>query len=210
MFTLLLLSSSKFLANDFTNILGNPLNAFRIAHVITASKGKGVTDLGFIERTREVFRQQNCDFEDLDINGKNEIELREILSKFDLVFVNGGSSFYLLKAIHESGFDQVLKELLPKGLIYMGASAGSYVACPTIEMATWKHQDKYDHYDITVLTGMNLVPFLLTAHYVPEFGDLLKEKVATAKYPVKILNDDQAILVKDDKITLLGGDEISL
>lgn len=208
MSTLLLLSSSRFLNNDLTNLIGRPLSGLRVAHVITASKGKGVSDLGYLDRTRAIFREQQCAFEDLDLAGKGEVELREILSKFDAVFVNGGSTFYLLHAIRESGFDKVLKELLPRGLIYIGASAGSYVICPTIEMSTWKHQDKYDHYGITDLTGMNLVPFLMSVHYVSENEALLKEKLPTANYPVKILDDEQAVLVKDGVVTLLGGEEI--
>ena len=205
---LLLLSSSKFFKNDLTKVLGKPLGDFRIAHIITASKGKGVGHLDYLDRTRDYFKENGCYFEDLDLDGKNEDELREILKNFNAVFVNGGSTFYLLKSIRESGFDKVIKELLPNDFLYMGASAGSYVACPTIEMSTWKHQDKYDHYGITDFTAMNLVPFLLSVHYAPENHDLLKEKSKDAKYPVKILNDEQAILVKDGKVELLGGEEI--
>jgi len=208
--TLLLLSSSKFLQNDLTNILGKPLEDFRIAHIITASKGRGVGHLDYLERTREIFKENGCYFEDLDLDGKNEDELREILKNFNMVFVNGGSTFYLLKSIRESGFEKVIKELLPQEFVYMGASAGSYVACPTIEMSTWKHRDKYDHYGITDLTAMNLIPFLISAHYVSENHDLIKKKAEKAKFPVKILDDNQALLVKDDKIELLGGEEILL
>jgi dipeptidase E len=208
--TLLLLSSGSFLNNDLTDILGKPLKNFRIAHVINAAKGKGVRDLSHLERVRDIFKKNDCYFEDLDLDGKNEEQLRGVLKNFDAVFVNGGSSFYLLKSIRESGFDKVIKELLPQGFVYIGVSAGSYVACPTIEMALWKHQDKYDHYGITDFTAMNLVPFLISAHYTPENKDLLKEKIAQAKYPTKVLSDEQVILVKGDQVELLGGEEIKL
>ena len=208
--TLLLLSSGRFLNNDLSEYIGKSLKELRIAHVINASKGKGVTDLSYLDRVREVFKQNNCYFEDLDLDGKNEEDLREILNNFNAVFVNGGSTFYLLKSIRESGFDKVIKELLPKGFIYIGASAGSYVACPSIEMSLWKHQDKYDHYGLTDLSGMNLIPFLITAHYIPEFHDLLKDKISYAHYLVRILNDQQAITVNDDQIKLVGGKEIKL
>lgn len=115
-----------------------------------------------------------------------------------------------MKSIRESGFDTVIKELLPTGFIYIGASAGSYVACPTIEMSFWKHQDKYHHYDLKDFTGMNLVPFLMTVHYTPEYESILREKIPQSKYPVRILTDEQAILVKDDEVTFLGGNEVKL
>jgi len=208
--TLLLLSSGRFLKNDLTNIISKPLSELKVAHIINASKGKGVGSLDHLERVRQVFRDNNCYFEDLDLDGMNEDQLREKLKNFNAVFVNGGSTFYLLKSIRESGFDKVIKELLPQGFIYMGASAGSYVACPTIEMATWKHQDKYDHYGLTDFTAMNLVPFLMTVHYVPEYHDLLKEKIKNAGYSTKVLSDEQAILIKGKNIELLGGEEIIL
>lgn len=208
--TLLLLSSSSFFENDLSKILGKPLSKYKIAHIITASRGKGVQNLSYLDKTRNRLTELKCQFEDLDIAGKTEDELRAILRNFDGVFVNGGSTFYLLKCIRESGFNKVIKELLPKGFIYIGASAGSYVLCPTIEMATWKHQDKYYHYEITDYTAMNLVPFLVSVHYIPEYRDILKEKISKTKYPVKILNDRQAVLVKDNQITLLGGKEIKL
>ena len=208
--TLLLLSSGRFLNNDLSKYIGKSLKDLKIAHITNASKGKGVNDISYLDRSREVFKKNNCYFEDLDLDGKNADELRSILSNFDAVFVDGGSTFYLLKSIRESGFGQVIKELLPQGFIYIGASAGSYVACPTIEMATWKHQDKYDHYGITDLTAINLVPFLMTAHYVPEFHDLLKEKTFQTNYLTKILTDEQAILVKDDEISIIGGEEVKL
>lgn len=206
--TLLLLSSSKFLDNDFVNILGKPLGDFKIAHIISA--GKGLDDLSYLVNTREIFRQNNCYFKDIDLAGKNKDELRDILKDFDAVFVNGGNTFYLLKTIRESGFDKVLKELLPKGLVYMGASAGSYVACPTIEAATWRSRHKYDHHGIVDFTAMNLVPFLIFAHYTPEYKELLKEKIPKASHPTKVLADNQAILIKDDKIELLGGKEVRM
>jgi len=208
--TLLLLSSSSFLGKDECEVFEKPLNQYKIAHVINASKGKGVNSLDYIERSKELLTRKGIEFEDLDLDGKTENDLREILSNFDGVFVNGGSTFYLLKSVRESGFDKVLKELLPNGFIYIGSSAGSYIACPTIEMALWKHQDKYHHYDLKDFTGMNLVPFLITAHYEPTYDEILREKIPTATHSVKILSDDQAILVQDNKVTLLGGEEIGV
>lgn len=206
MTTILLLSSGKFLPNN-PLILGKPFKEIKMAMVINASKGKGVANTDYLERDKTFFKEQGCNFFELDLDGKTEDELRDILKKVDVVYLEGGSTFYLLKSIRDSGFDKVIGELLPQGLIYMGVSAGSYVACPTIEMATWKHQDKYDHYGITDLTGMNLVPFLLSVHYKPENQELLKEKIPQASLSVKILTDDQAILVRDGKEQLLGSQE---
>ena len=57
---------------------------------------------------------------------------------------------------------------------------------------------------MTDFTGMNLVPFLITVHYIPEDEELLRKKIPQANYPVRILTDQQAILVKDEKYILVG------
>jgi len=55
------------------------------------------------------------------------------------------------------------------------------------------------------------VPFLLSAHYRPENDEVIKAGIAQAKYPVRILTDEQAILVQDDNYKLVGeGSEIML
>lgn len=206
---MLLLSSARFLMNNPPDIFGRPFSSYKMAYITTASKG--VTDKGYLERDRKFFKEQKYNFEEIDLDGKDEQTLRELLKNFESVFVEGGNTFYLMKAIKGSGFDQVIKELLPKGLIYSGGSAGSYVACPSIEMATWRHQNKYDHYGVTDFTGMNLVPFLMSVHYKPEYKELLQEKIKQSKYPVKILTDDQVILVEGDNYQLVGkGEEIKL
>lgn len=206
MATILLLSGGKFLY-DNPLMLGRPFKDLKMAYVISASKGKGVGSTDFMEKDKAFFREQGCNFFELDLDGKTENELRDILNNCDAVFVEGGSTFYLPKSIRESGFEKVIKELLPKGLIYIGVSAGSYVACPTIEMSTWKHKNKYDYCGITDFTAMGLVPFLLSVHYQPENKELLKEKIPLASLPVRILTDDQAILIKDGKEQLLGNHE---
>lgn len=203
---LLLLSSLRLLINNgLPQVLGKPFNQFKAVHIITASKG--VADISYLERNRKFFKDNHWNIEELDLDGTHESELRNILKNKELVYVEGGNSFYLLKSIRESGFETVIKELLPSGLIYMGASAGSYVACPTIEMATWKHQDKYGHYGVADLRAMRLVPFLLTVHYRPEYREILKEEISETSYPVKILTDGQALLVQDDVVTLCGSDQ---
>ncbi len=95
-------------------------------------------------------------------------------------------------------------------MVYIGSSAGSYIACPTIEMATWKPKQK-DRFGVADFAALNLVPFLVVAHYEPELRDVLKEKISQSKYKTKVLKDGQAILVKGDSRKLVGeGKEIKL
>ena len=79
--TLLLLSSGRFLNNELSDYIGKSLKDLRIAHITTASKGRVVDSLAHLDRVREVFKKNNCYFEDLDLDGKNEEEIRKICRK---------------------------------------------------------------------------------------------------------------------------------
>jgi peptidase E len=77
-------------------------------------------------------------------------------------------------------------------------------------MATWpKHG--FDKCGITDYTAMNLVPFLIMAHFTPDIFKTLKDKAKDLQYPLHVLNDNQAIIVENGKVKSIGGgDEIIL
>lgn len=206
--TLLLTSAGMRVKEEILKILPKSPDQIKLAHIITASKVE--KDTSYMVRDKQQMIEARFQVEDIDIEGKNEAELSELLSDKDVIYVQGGNTFYLLKCIKESGFEKVIKELMKKDVIYVGVSAGSYIICPTIEMAIWKHQDR-NIVGLTDLTALNLVPFLITAHYKSEYYSVIKKAISHSKYPVKILTDQQAILVKDGKIKLVGkGKEIKI
>ena len=193
---------------EILKILPKPASQIRIAHIITASKIE--KNFSYLEKENQIMRELGFNVENVDIEGKNENELRVLLSDKDIIYVQGGNTFYLLKHVKASGFDKVVKELIKKGVIYIGVSAGSYIACPTIEMAYWKDPDR-NTVGLNDLTGLNLVPFLLSVHFKPEYASILKQEISTVKHPVRILTDEQAILVIDNEVKLVGrGEEIKL
>ena len=57
---------------------------------------------------------------------------------------------------------------------------------------------------------MNLVPFLVTAHFASEYEQKIREGISKTKLTTRILQDDQAILVTDDSYEFLGGVETKL
>jgi len=198
---LLLTSRGTYIIDGTYEIFDKPRNQIKWAYVITASKG--VPDISYLNTHRQRMIELGWNFTEIDIEGKNEDELRQAFKDTEAIYVEGGNTFYLLKAIRESKFEKVIRELLDKGVVYTGSSAGAYVACPTIEMATWKRDNKFDHHGVTDFTAMNLVPFLVVAHYTSDLESIIRPKINQAKYPVKILTDQQAILVKGDKIEIL-------
>jgi len=205
----IILSSSGFrttqLQKYLLEVLPKTPSQTKIAHILTASKVS--PDRAFVDRERKVLSNLGFQVEEVDVEGKSPGELIKILDGKDVIYVQGGNTFYLLKHVRESGFDVVVKDLIEKGVIYIGVSAGSYIACPTIEMTAWKSSDD-DYYGVTDLTAMNLVPFLVCVHYNREkYREGLIEGIKTSKYPVKILTDEQALLIRNGEVKLIGSGE---
>ena len=192
--------------SELDEFLPKPLSGSRVLYITTGLKKS--SDLVYTEQQKQIMNKLNFSYIEYDINGKSKEELKKALSNVDVVYVVGGSTIYLLKSVRESGFDEVLKELLPKGLVYIGLSAGAYIACPSIIMKTWSNRNS-ERFGITDFTAMNLVPFLVKAHYRPEMKELLEEKSKSLDLPIRVLNNEQALVIRGEKVQLIGGgDEI--
>ena len=196
---LILASDLSFLLKYGYDLTGISKSEMKIGYVTTASKV--ARDKTFFEKVKNSMRENHIQFEEIDIEGKSKEELKNFFKNKNVIHVEGGNTFYLLKAIRESGFAEVLKELLNEGKIYIGTSAGAYIMCPTIEVANWDETGR-DRFGLTDFVALNYVPFVLKVHYKDEAENLVKEKMKTLKYPLRILQDGQGILVENDKIIL--------
>ncbi len=206
--TIILASSGEFIAsNIIDNFLPKPLKKSRILYITTASKK--VNDNSYVAITRQKIAELSFSYTEIDIVGKTEEELKKALSLCDIVYVEGGNTFYLLKAVRGSGFEKVVKEAIDNGVVYWGVSAGSYIACPSIVVATWS--DRFDRFGVTDWSAMNLVPFLIKAHYTTDMLKSLKERACDLQIPMRLLNDKQAVIVIGGEAKIIGGgDDITL
>ncbi|MBU0597610.1 peptidase E [Patescibacteria group bacterium] len=203
---LLLSSKGSYITDGKYEIFDKPRNELKWAFIITASKS--VPDVTYLDRHRKRMKELGWDVEEVDLDSKTPDELRKILKNKDAINMLGGNAFYLLKSIRESGFAESLNEFLDRGSVYCGSSAGAYIVCPTIEMATWKKPEKFDHHGVTDFTALNLVSFLIVAHCTPEIIKNIKPAMDKAELPVKLLTDQQALLVIDDRVELLEDPDI--
>ena len=147
----------------------------------------------------------------VDLVGENKESLYQKLKDVDIIWVNGGNTFFLLDQIRKSGFDQIIDGLLDDDKIYVGVSAGSYVACPTNEAAKWKHIDDTEIVKLQNLNALNLVDFLIIAHYEDRYEDAVRNGTKTTKYPIVALTDKQAIVVQGKSCMIVGaGPKFSL
>lgn len=137
-----------------------------------------------------------------DYFGKKEA-LGKKLNEFAAVWVLGGNTFILRRAMKKSGLDEILREKVSdKNFIYGGYSAGSCVVTPTLKGLEFMDDPNVvpDGYkDEVIWEGLGLVDYFIVPHYKsghPESSDADK----TVKYleenniPFKTLRDGEVII----------------
>ena len=79
------------------------------------------------------------------------------------IYVGGGNTFRLIKQLHELGLIEAIRtRILADGVPYLGVSAGTNVACPTMRTTNDMPIVQPPSFD-----ALGLVPFQVNAHYHP-------------------------------------------
>ncbi len=141
----------------------------------------------------------------VDIKNKTKEQLFKQMKDIDVIFVSGGNTYYLLEHVQKSGFDEIVKELTAKGIIYVGSSAGSVLAGSTIEHI--EDLDDKTKASLTSFKGIGLIDFLILPHYGDskykyKFQQIMK-KWSDKKYKIQTLTNTQVIVVNNNKIEIL-------
>jgi dipeptidase E len=148
--------------------------------------------------------------EGIEVDGVTpDADGRGVIDRCQAVFVGGGNTFRLLDALQRSTLLHVLRERAVAGMPYLGASAGTNIAAPTIRTTN----------DMPILQpasfeALSLVPFQVNPHYLDadpgsrHMGetreDRLREYLEENEAPVVGLREGAWIRVTDAARTLGG------
>jgi dipeptidase E len=144
--------------------------------------------------------------------------------RVDGVYISGGNTFRLIDRLQKTGLLKAIKKKVEDGMPFMGSSAGSNVAGPTVKTTNDMPIIQPESFD-----AMNLVPFQINPHY-PQYegtvyykmgdeyvahsgetrADRINEFHEENKTPVVGLKEGSALRVTGDKVELLGGKSAKL
>lgn len=203
--TLILASESRQIFSALFSIVPALKAPRNVAYIWTAAKAEANYE-EWLEEDRARMRGFGWMMRDVDLEGMNEAGVREALAGCDLIYVQGGNTFFLLKCMKESGFDRVTGAKLEEpDVIYMGCSAGSIVAGANIATAGWLKMDRND-YGLTDLTGLGFRAEMIYPHVTPEKAEAVAPLRAQASCPTVLLSDDQFLLEQDGVARVVNSD----
>ncbi|MDR2126246.1 MAG: dipeptidase PepE [Prevotellaceae bacterium] len=137
------------------------------------------------------------------------------IAKAQAIVVGGGNTFHLVKHMQQNKLITAIRTKIMKGAPYIGWSAGSNVACPT--MSTTNDMPIVQPRTFKTL---NLVPFQINPHYLDAHPDghagetreqrILEYIEANRKMYVVGLREGCMLLIENHKMTLIGKRDLRL
>ena len=134
---------------------------------------------------------------------------QKALEDTDTVFIGGGNTFRLLKALYDFGILDPIRKRVNSGMPYIGSSAGSNVAGPTIKTTKDMPIVQPPSFD-----ALGLVPFQISPHYLDpdpnskHMGETQEERILQFleenDTPVAGLREGAMVRVENDKAVLKG------
>ena len=127
----------------------------------------------------------------------------------EAIVVGGGNTWQLLKMIRDNGLIEAIREKVLSETPYVGWSAGSNVACPTIRTTNDMPIVEPDSF-----ASFNLIPFQINPHYLDanpagHAGETREQRIeefieANPDLFVAGLREGTMLILEDGRLTLSG------
>ena len=134
---------------------------------------------------------------------------QKAVSEAEAVFIGGGNTFRLLKSLYDFNVLDLMKKRIDEGMLYMGSSAGSNVAAPTIRTT-----NDMPIVEPKSLNALGLVSFQINPHYLDpdpnskHMGETREERIVQFleenETPVVGLREGAMLRIENGTTTLKG------
>ena len=137
------------------------------------------------------------------------LELKRFAGVPDVIVVGGGNTWHLVRQMHDLNLMQSIREKVQSGALYIGWSAGSNVACPTLRTT-----NDMPIIDPLGFDTLNLIPFQINPHYLDanpdgHAGETREQRIeeyieANPNDFVLGLREGTMLWIEDNHIKLIG------
>ena len=154
----------------------------------------------YTQQARQRFREMG-----LELDSVHETDDPvEAVRKAEGIFIGGGNSFRLLDELQQHGLVSPIRERVEAGMPYLGTSAGSNVACPTIRTSNDMPIVEPDSF-----AALDLVPFQINPHYLDADPDSTHQGETREQRLTEYLeeNDTPVVAIREGGMVIVEGSE---
>lgn len=196
------------IANALFELVGKKPEHTKIVFIPTASNVEVGDKDWFIN---DLINLQKRNFEEIDIADISAVEekiWKPKLERADVLFFEGGNTYYLMEWINKSGLVNILPELL-KTKVWVGVSAGSMVTNKDLSLKISQIVYAEDLDKTEEMNGLHYVDFYFFPHLNSEyFKDIRRDYIekVTKEMPdiIYVMDDQSALKVVDGKIEVVS------
>ena len=187
----LFLTSDGFTNNKigqrFLELLDDEVSKIRVLFIPTASRYED--ELQYVKKSEDELISLGISKENITWLDVDSLENVGKLENYDVVYVCGGNTFFLMKKMIDTGLDKKLIDIINLGKLYVGVSAGSIIAGPDISIA-----GPFDENDCNLqsMTGLKLTEKVTSPHYQAKEKQIIDDFKNKLPYEVIELCDGQA------------------
>ncbi len=184
--------------DDLVELLGKSLSGTTVALIPNAKDYYVERAWNFVIGQRiKLFESLGMTVTTVDLRKYNDGAVLEgVLASQDLIWAMGGNTFILRYEMRRSGFEEVIQQLLKKGIVYGGDSAGALVAGISIGGLNIESADEPQFAEKVIEDGLGFAPYIIVPHVDnAEFEEVMKTVEARPDQDKIIkLKDSQAVI----------------
>lgn len=155
--------------------------------------------LSTIEDYSKISNDIKVDYFDLSENFSDEA-LAKLLN-YGTIYLSGGNTYVFMDSARKRNIYPILKKHLENGGLLVGASAGSIMLTPSIDLAGFGDENTPNLNDTT---GFNFVGFEFHPHYNPTDTDYLLEYTKRKNIDLYMCKDGDGIFYSNGEIRIFG------
>ncbi|NTU69877.1 type 1 glutamine amidotransferase-like domain-containing protein [bacterium] len=196
--------SNKTIKKAFFDLVGKAPEKIKVAFIPTASNIEA-GDKWWVIKDLKTLQDMNIGQIDIvDISALPAKILHKRFSKADIIFCEGGNTFYLMKWIKKSKLSDFLPKLL-ETKVWIGVSAGSIVVGKKLSSFDNIFDENGKAYSNNL--GLGYLNFCIKPHYLnPNFASAKKIRKMAESLETNIyaIDDQSAIVVNGGKIDVIS------